>query len=383
MHYYRYRPYSELSLKELLYSEIYFTSAEECNDPFDSKTFYVFEANKEKWIKLIKFAVREKFYLNIDNEFIEELAGFISNKCPISIEDIKEADLFKEFKFKSSTHQLIAANVETCIKLTIDVYQPNKCYFVSFSKKVSDSLMWSHYASQHKGFCLIFKAVENHLNVHPLFIKKGISRETPKGIGKKTGFALPKIFQFVDIDYKKGIEKLDAFSIMPSFVSTNPEMSEKERLKFMQIQHSHYKQKGLDWKYENESRLMLFQPSSWIAGELIDFTKQEQLFNFNPFQLVGIVYGARMKKENINRIREILNARERLHDLIIRENKVIKFDFIEFQAKLSKSERKVDVNPIYFNNKPIEKGFEKKLKDWEKGIGWEHYKGSGKKVKID
>ncbi len=56
MLYYRFRTFSELTLKELLYNEMYFASPEECNDPFDSKTFYTFPSDKYRWSKLILLA---------------------------------------------------------------------------------------------------------------------------------------------------------------------------------------------------------------------------------------------------------------------------------------------------------------------------------------
>ena len=37
MLYYRYRSGSELSVKELIYDELYFASRAECNDPYEGK----------------------------------------------------------------------------------------------------------------------------------------------------------------------------------------------------------------------------------------------------------------------------------------------------------------------------------------------------------
>lgn len=34
---YRYRPFNQLSIKELIYDEIYFASGEESNDPYEGK----------------------------------------------------------------------------------------------------------------------------------------------------------------------------------------------------------------------------------------------------------------------------------------------------------------------------------------------------------
>ena len=45
--YYRYRSGSELSIKELIYDELYFASREECNDPYEGKTFATFSKDKD------------------------------------------------------------------------------------------------------------------------------------------------------------------------------------------------------------------------------------------------------------------------------------------------------------------------------------------------
>lgn len=51
--YYRYRPIGELSLKELRYNEIYFSSATESNDPYDGKVFLSYKFDKDKWKRLL------------------------------------------------------------------------------------------------------------------------------------------------------------------------------------------------------------------------------------------------------------------------------------------------------------------------------------------
>ena len=54
--YYRYRPMSELSIKELMYDEMFFASTEESNDPYEGKVFFKFEKSQEKWNRLLDVA---------------------------------------------------------------------------------------------------------------------------------------------------------------------------------------------------------------------------------------------------------------------------------------------------------------------------------------
>ena len=53
MLYYRYRSGNELTMKELIYDEMFFAAAEECNDPYEGRFFAEFPKDEEKWKKLI------------------------------------------------------------------------------------------------------------------------------------------------------------------------------------------------------------------------------------------------------------------------------------------------------------------------------------------
>ena len=158
MHYFRYRPYSELSLKELLYSEMYFASTEECNDPFDSKTFYSFLGDVNKWSNLITLACKP--FLNLLSEpFIKELSEFICNQCPLTYEEAINKNLLAGFSTNLLDNTIAISQISIFIQSFLKVYQPDDRYFVSFSRKSDDPLMWSHYANNHRGFCLIFKSI--------------------------------------------------------------------------------------------------------------------------------------------------------------------------------------------------------------------------------
>ena len=57
MFYYRYRPATELAIKELIYDEMYFASEAECNDPYEGKIFARFEKDEGRWNRLINCAL--------------------------------------------------------------------------------------------------------------------------------------------------------------------------------------------------------------------------------------------------------------------------------------------------------------------------------------
>ncbi len=384
MHYFRYRPYSEMALKELMYSEMFFSSPEECNDPFDSKTFYVFGANKEKWTKVIELASQRIKFL-VPPQLLNQLSDHICKQCPLSFDEATKKDFFIEFSTSDANTKLIVGYLAKIIQELLKVYLPSTRYFVSFSGTNDEPLMWSHYADKHKGFCLVFKSIDGALNLSPNYKKDSIRRQTQNGIANEMSFGLPESFKFGNIDYKADVEFLDAFSHMPAYVSADV-ISEEERLKLVAEQESHYLQKGQSWFYENESRLILPPPPSWLFGEHIEYTKQERLFHYEPSQLVGIIYGARMTVEDKNRIREILKERKNYIDRVANYKRIM-FWFLEFEAKLSPNQRKVEIEPLNilsYKAIPLEdENFERLYSEWKDGVGHEVENSSSKWVKVE
>ena len=156
MFYYRYRPYNEVSVKELLYNEIYFSSPEECNDPFDSKTFYEFGPDKNMWNNLVKFSL-EHTMAAVPKKIIEQVVDYLSSGCPMTFDQAYSTNLLASFPINNPNERNLINFVGTCIQGILRVYRPATRYFVSFSKVNSEPLMWSHYADKHKGFCLVFR----------------------------------------------------------------------------------------------------------------------------------------------------------------------------------------------------------------------------------
>lgn len=368
--FYRYRPFSEISLKELLYSEIYFASPEECNDPFDSKSFYLFYQDREKWKRLISFSL-EGFKVKIPETFIERLVNHIVIQGPFSFDVALQFEFLNNFPVSENEEELIKL-ITYALGRTWDVYSPEIRYFVSFSRTNDEPLMWSHYASKHEGFCLIFRALEGRLKQDYHFRKRSIGRSGTKGIAPQMSIDLPEDFEFVDIKYNAKVDHLDAFTHMPKFVFG--EVDKKKGKQLEKLRESFFTQKGINWRYENESRLVLSPPPSWLFGEKVQLTRQERLFHYEPSQLVGIIYGARMAPSDKERIREILKEREN-RDRYVGEYKRIEFRFVEFEAKLSGHQRKLEIEPcsLFVAGQPIKAGdnnFERLYKEWKEGVGW-------------
>jgi hypothetical protein len=370
MHYYRYRPYSEISLKELLYSEIYFTSPEECNDPFDSKTFYVFQSNLEKWKKVILF-VTEQGKIPIPDSTLNSFAKHICSQCPLTFEEAMENDLVNNFIASNEGELNFVKIISSRIQSMLRIYQPQTRYFVSFSKSKDEPSMWSHYADKHNGFCLIFKSINGKLLQSHFQKKKSTTRNITNGIALQFSHEISDSFQFFDIDYSADVEQLDAFLNLPVYINGDVNTDE-ERNKLHKIMESHYLQKSKSWHLEEEARIVWRPPMGYMVGGIWKFSQQERLFHYEPSQLAGIIYGARLDDAKKERLREIIKERQSWQSNLPPYKHIV-FNFIEFEAKLSNKQRDVEIVPISILQKnaimPNDPNFNRLYEEWAAGWG--------------
>ena len=359
---------------------MYFSSPEECNDPFDSKTFYVFDNNKDKWTKLLKFSL-EQTNATISKDFLQIMVDFLCASCPLTFDTAANSNFLEDFPSKTVEQSALVNFIAVRIKAILAIYKPPTKYFASFSKLNSESLMWSHYANKHTGFCLIFKAIDGELKLSPKFKKDQIIRKTPNGIANEMSYTLPESFKFKDIEYKRDVESLDAFLHMPVAV-TGDVSNQREAGKLSTQRESHYLQKGQSWFYESETRLTLPPPPPWLFGEQITYSRQERLFHYEPSQLAGIIYGARISIEDKIRIQEILKERKNFINEVSNYSRTV-FNFVEFEAKLSTNQRQLNIEPISLNGKPtIDKDFKRLYKEWQEGYGYKRENSSSRLIQV-
>lgn len=378
MHYYRYRPSGELSIKEFMYDEIYFASALECNDPFDGKTFAIFEADTDKWRRLLELAWK-MFSFSEKSKWEEQLAVYLSKMSPMSYDTALKLDYVKALRTIISPPNLrIAYVLSKEIRNFLNLYKPKDTYFVSFSRVCNDPLMWSHYGSMHRGHCLIFKAIDGCLYQCPRRKRKFIRRKTIAGIAPSMSYSIPDSFPFQDVTYRSDVTPNDAFSYFPQHVF-GCKLEEQDRLELISRQTQQYLVKHNSWSYEQESRLIISTPPAWLFGECIGYSQQERLFYYQPNQLVGIILGARMDVQQKMRFRELIQARMERIACDPGDNAAV-FDFVLFQAILPDDRREIIIEPeeIFTLTRAISKtddDFEKYLRRWQEGWAIE-FKGS-------
>ena len=387
MLYYRYRTFSELTLKELMYNELFFASAEECNDPHECWDFLQFPADYDKWHRLLELAwksVDEK----VKPPFYDIICTYLVKKSPVTVCEILSKDFFfpllENDVFKSPFGYTLLINLFTFL----NTYLGEKRYFVSFSKTPDNYLMWSHYANRHNGFCLIFKSLTGCLYQEKNRMREKINIESRTSSKIHISEHIGSKFQFCDVIYGEKTAVIDPFFYFPQYVSQYKVVNEQERLDFSEKLERHHLEKGACWEYEHESRLLLPNPMSWVTGEKIEYTKHQRLFYYDFSQLVGVVFGSKMSQESRSRIKEIVD--EKIDSrLSAASNGGRFFKFVYFQTKLSSKERKLEIEPLEINSlsthiKKNDASFASEYEEWKKGWCLEFSgPGSAKKVYIE
>ena len=336
MFYYRYRPISELTMNELLYDELLFASAEECNDPYEEFPFIVFKPDREKWSALLRFAWDKKTDFVDKNS--ERFVEFLCKQGSICLRDFCGLSFSELNDSKNAKDLLLFALYVQKLKSYVESYTFHEKYFVCFSKTKDEYLMWSHYADQHRGLSLIFLPEKNALRQRSDSIRNRIT------IGSVTE-TIGNRFRFRDVGYKETVLLNDGFDYFPADVCRKYSFSsEEERINFVEHKERYILEKSKCWEYEQEVRLLLPAPSGWAAGK-IEYSKNQRLFHYDTTQLVGIIFGSRTTEDVKNRVMEIVSDKQLMlakkGDLNASPN-----IFMFFQAQMSNFERLLNVVPI-------------------------------------
>lgn len=212
---FKYQPMTIYSLNNLNNNQLWFSKPTNFNDPFD--TCFDFD-EKSITLEVMKSVYKNNFPFNSSD--VKEFLNIQKN--------IKKGLIKKQRKFFES--------VGVCC----------------FCKKEDNILMWSHYADQHRGFCLEFNTSD------PLFKEL------------------------------KPVSYSEIFPILNHQILTEDD-KDTELTKML---HTKY----IGWKYEKEWRIVL--PD-----------RGDQLVTYQNESLTGIYFGARMKDSDKDLVKSILKNR--------------------------------------------------------------------------
>lgn len=373
--YYRYRSGSELSIKELIYDELYFASREECNDPYEGKTFATFSKDKDLWGNLINEALKSH-KLELGESLKERIVDYFLSKSPMPIESILkiQRDEFIAIA-KRRSEQLVLNRIFEVIQEYVMWYSPEEQYFASFSKTNDNFLLWSHYANNHKGFCLVYRAIDGKIKQNPAWKRTQIaSLPNPR-----LTFMVPDAFEIHEVEYVSTPKSSNGFMRFPAGVVGDKHIPEE--LELAQAERAkNYLQKHSVWDYEQETRVVLSSGVQWLAGRRLTLPVHQRLFHIDSTQVVGIILGSQMSDVQRQRIKEIVAEKVDRWYTNTSEEKIVS-KFVLFEEKLSETNREVIIEPIeiYGSGKPIDKShkdFSRFYEEWKEGHAL-HFKGKG------
>ncbi len=381
MFYYRYRSGSELSVKELIYDELYFASREECNDPYEGKTFATFSADKDLWNNLINEALKA-YNIKPLESLKERIVQYFLSKAPMPIENVLRIpkNEFVDIGARTYEQRLLPSMLEA-IQNYVMWYSPEERYFASFSKTNDNFLLWSHYANNHKGFCLIYRAIDGKLKQNPNWKRK----QTATLPLPRLTFVVPDAFEIQDVEYVSTPKSSDGFMCFPASVAGDKhtpeeiEETQAERAK-------NYLQKHSVWDYEQEARVVLSSGVQWLAGRKLTLPAHQRLFHIDSTQLVGIILGSQMPDVQRQRIREIITEKVERWYIPTTDHRIIS-NFILFEEILSETNREVVIEPkeIYTGTSVFTKkqpNFTQLYDEWHNGWAIEIKGNSATKIQL-
>ncbi|WP_394242798.1 DUF2971 domain-containing protein [Halopseudomonas laoshanensis] len=328
--------------------------------------------SKDTWLRIIRALWR-------NDQRSEVAASYLSGICPVSYDELIEkydqhatniiGKICKAHGFSLPDLQEVNYFISQ-LKGMLNLYSPNAGYSISLSASNSEMLMWSHYASSHTGYCLIFRPLDGFLHQCPQRTKDSlsVSQDHKSSIGTK--------FKLEVINYENELESIDAFSLLPSYHTGYELESEEDHLSYHKTVQKQLLTKNKCWGYEEEVRILLPQPSRWISGQSA-YSKHQRLFHYDFNQVVGIIFGARMREDEKLAIKEIMNEKlqERVKFSGGDDRKKHIFDFLYQQAEICSSSRgmKIADKTLVSMGTMLEPGtpyYERQLTNWKafKGI---------------
>lgn len=228
---YKYRCFNGRSLSMLANNQIYFASPRDFNDPFDC-------------------GAHEHMLDDLREDTLEALARAHPDVSPESV--TKE----NTQRFKEAFHQHPEI-IQIKEKLKVDHEEfLNSEGVLSLSERNDSILMWSHYANDHKGFCIGF---ENSLGLDGL----------------------------MEVEYSedRGNDLIKEFLLMQAM---SPEGRQENVTKLYLLR------KHIDWRYEQEWRAL----------------RKQGLMEYDDEHLYCVIFGMKMPEDERKVIRILLKGKK-------------------------------------------------------------------------
>lgn len=172
----------------------------------------------------------------------------------------------------------------------------------SFSEIYHNTLMWSHYADNHKGICLIFNSIKQHNEYgFKMYLNKSIEpiiypfNKIKYSTNKKEINLFKNIFIAHSNDFKKFWYYHPTNNQKSKYYIEYSLTDSEEMLKFADTFLNNYYIKSLEWEYENEYRLFILPVNSNDKTVYYDFSS-----------LNGIIFGIKTPLKDKLKIIDII-----------------------------------------------------------------------------
>jgi len=295
---YRFRPYSTIAIKELMYGEMYFSYNDELNDPFDHKKNLIIEKDGECVIKYLIFsALKGVKDIDLREIDLEALLGILCKDIiykKINILDIKNdryIKMFEENYNKTKLPKDDRAEFLDNLKNVIDNMIPYGIKTVSFSKQYNNPLMWSLYAGRHRGYCLIFKPFRN-----AIYLKRRTDKKYQKYLIQKVHYSEEVDVNLSDMFNEEG--KIDSARI--------------DKYYFRSLIEKCILTKHPSWKNEEEYRIFGEFSISFSSDKRKNISESgyDRTYFYKKNQLIGIILGAALSDKEKEEIIKVMDSKQ-------------------------------------------------------------------------
>lgn len=267
-YFYKYRPINDHLIETLTCNELYFVDPRKYNDPIDSVVNGFIEGTFEE---IIKYKVDNG--QNRENAIWKLIDEICIGECQIT------GNKFKYNPPKKGLHFDFA-------------HIPTYC----LSERNDDILMWSHYADNHRGVCLSFKAK----------------------YGKIPDYGYEGYGLIIDNE-RIPINSIEYRNYMPNDINFIDKNNKENRLLEFLLT------KGLCWEQEIENRMFSFSEPETNGIKICKFEKKE---------LEGIIFGLNVERDKALDVYNVI--KEYYKDIPIKFYKALKV----------KKEYKIKIKPI-------------------------------------
>ena len=286
---YRFRSSVDYNLDAFLKNEMYGVTPNILNDPLDCPITYNLEILYKRLIKRKAFAqlyfnkvfiksVKKKGFDSFETyESYEKYQNSIFEECMLKLLDPLNASIIKEFI--RSLSKTILFEVRECFAI------------VSFSLTIGNAVMWSHYASNYRGFVLAYDLEELYKIVNlsienDYFLKRF---NDIAGLYKVKYLEIGEMIDGTELMYElicKKMAKKYEYSDMMEFLMTS---------KYKGTLLTLLTTKDKSWEYEDEIRLIFPREDAWHSLNRIEGKQNEQICKVSNCYLPNkVIIGANM-----------------------------------------------------------------------------------------